>query len=35
MTVEEKEVLKVKKMKKREAFEKKNMGDYELVFPSE
>jgi tubulin polyglutamylase TTLL6/13 len=35
LTIEEKEQLKSKKMNKRDAFERKNMGDFELIFPSE
>jgi hypothetical protein len=34
LTFDEKENMKEKKMKKRDAFESKNMGDYELIFPS-
>ena len=34
-TIEEKEKLKLKKMKKRDNYERKNVGDYELIFPSE
>ncbi len=33
-TQEEKEKMKEKKSKKRELFEKKNQGEYELIFPS-
>lgn len=33
-TQEEKEKLKEKRIRKREMFEKKNVGDYELIFPS-
>lgn len=33
LTVEEKEQIKTKKTKKRDSFEKKNLGDYELIFP--
>lgn len=34
-TVEEKDKMKQKKMKKRDNFEKKNMGDFELIYPCE
>lgn len=34
LTIDEKENMREKKMKKRDAFEQKNMGDYELIFPS-
>lgn len=34
-TQEEKEKKKEKGIKKRDNFEKKNLGDYELVFPSQ
>ncbi len=27
--------MKIKRHKKRDNFEKKNLGDYELIFPSE
>lgn len=33
-TLEEKERKKEKQVKKRENFEKKNQGEFELVFPS-
>jgi hypothetical protein len=33
--MDEKELLKDKKNKKRDDFEKKNLGDYELIYPSE
>ena len=33
MNYEEKEKIKEKKIKKRENFEKKNQGDYELIYP--
>jgi hypothetical protein len=33
--MDEKEILKDKKNKKRDAFEKKNLGDFDLIFPSE
>lgn len=35
MTVEEKEALKAKKQRQRNAYEKKNCGNYELIYPSE
>ncbi len=34
-TIEEKEKMKEKKVKKRDQFEKKNMGEFELIFPSQ
>ena len=34
LTVEEREKMKDKRTKKRDNFEKKNLGDYELIFPS-
>ncbi len=33
-TQEEREKMKARRTKKRELFEKKNQGDYELIFPS-
>lgn len=33
MTLEERQRLKLKKNEKREKFEKKNCGDYKLIFP--
>lgn len=33
-TIEERERMREKKNKKRDNFEKKNVGDYELIFPS-
>lgn len=33
--MDERELMKEKKNKKRDAYEKKNLGDYELIFPSE
>ena len=33
--MEEKVKMKQKKTKNRDNFEKKNMGDYELIFPAE
>lgn len=35
MTVEEREVLRAKYRRKRHAYEMKNKGNYELIFPSE
>ena len=35
ITQEEKESLKLKRSRKRDNFEMKNLGDFELVFPSE
>ncbi|CDW83353.1 tubulin-tyrosine ligase family protein [Stylonychia lemnae] len=35
ITHEERETIKQKRIKKRDNFEKKNLGDYELIFPSE
>lgn len=35
ITQEERELIKLKRLKKRDIFEKKNLGDYELIFPSE
>jgi hypothetical protein len=34
-THEEKEKLKDSRIKKREKFEKKNQGEYDLIFPSQ
>jgi len=34
-TIEEKEKMKEKKIRKRELFERKNQGEYELIFPSQ
>lgn len=33
-TQEEKEKMREKKSKKRDLYEKKNQGEYELIFPS-
>ena len=35
MTVEEKEALKAKKQRQRNAYESKNKGNYEIIYPSE
>jgi len=34
-TIEEKEKMKEKRIKKREKYENKNQGEYELIFPSQ
>lgn len=35
ITQEEKDILRLKRNKKRDNYEKKNLGDFELIFPSE
>ena len=35
ITQEEKDVLRMKRNKKRDNYEKKNLGGFELIFPSE
>eukprot|EP00347_Sterkiella_histriomuscorum_P011690 403371481 len=35
ITQEERETIRQKRIKKRDNFEKKNLGDYDLIFPSE
>lgn len=34
MTQEEKDTIKQQRLKKRDNYEKKNQGDFELIFPS-
>lgn len=35
MTLEERQKLKIKKNEKREKYESKNCGNFDLIFPSE